>query len=114
MLHRLRMQVLAWAIFAPLAIAGHPALAAQTVQISRTVAYEDLNLAHPKGMATLERRISRALGQVCDVGSRTLSERVEQQRCLTGAREHVSPQVGRALAEARRGVPAPQNLAAIR
>lgn len=57
---------------------------AQTTAIS--VRHADLNLAHPAGRATLDRRIALAARQVCAVGDeRMLAVKLAERRCIRSA-----------------------------
>ena len=81
--------VLAAVVFAGLVA---PA-AAETISI--TVPYEDLNLARPAGIATLEKRIKRATEQVCArAAPRNLVDAAVREECmvttLANAREQMA------------------------
>ena len=68
-----------------LAVAATPASAAQTVHVSRTVSYADLNLSNPRGRAVLNARIVAAARQVCAADSDTLTARAAESRCIRHA-----------------------------
>ncbi len=67
-----------------LAVAATPA-AAETVAVSKTVSYADLNLGSAKGRATLDQRIKSAARQVCRQDADDLSTRAFQTECVKTA-----------------------------
>lgn len=90
-------------IFGVLALAAAlPAAAAE----SRTVRYDDLNLASPAGQDRLQRRIDGAARDVCGGGQtrESLAMLAETQKCIAEARTRARAQVARAIrADARGG-----------
>ncbi|MFN2099369.1 UrcA family protein [Altererythrobacter sp. MF3-039] len=66
----------------------------------RAVSYADLNLASPEGQEILERRITRALEEVCQVQTIRTGTRVrsnEARRCMVEARANAKNQVAAIL-----------------
>ena len=79
-------------------------LAAQPVVRSETVRFDDLNLANPAGIATLERRINSAARRVCsyhDGRGPSLIVPKEVSDCLNdalaSARQEVALKTGAAI-----------------
>jgi len=75
---------------------------------SQVVAYDDLNLANPKGVQGLYERITSAAKAVCDIGNSRSFALLEYRRaCVAQAVEHAVNAVGRpqltALYQARTG-----------
>ena len=73
---------------------------------SRTeiVRYSDLDLAHPAGIAALDRRIDQAVTRVCSQnGARDLISRSQERHCRAEARATVDTQRSYALAQANGG-----------
>ena len=102
MLHRLRSRFWAWAIIAPLTFGGHPVLAAEREEIRVTVVYGDLDLTRAPGVATLQRRISRALRDVCGEPRGPLALMVDQRRCVAETAARADAEIARLVAQARR------------
>jgi UrcA family protein len=66
---------------------------AETVSI--VVPYGDLNLSSAKGMATLERRVERAIDRICGNDSRPLHLAAAQQQCADAAKASADAQIAR-------------------
>lgn len=98
MLHRTRKLFWAWAIALPLAIGGHPALAAQ--QTGERVAYADLDLSRPQDVSQLRRRIAEAAERVCGSVVRPAPERLRRSHCIAVAEARAKPQVERVIRRA--------------
>jgi UrcA family protein len=68
---------------------------------SRTVAYRDLNLSSPEGVAALRRRVSQAVQLVCgDSDSRDLATVNAVHTCRSTAKAKSDPLVVAAIAQA--------------
>ena len=79
-----------------------PAVAAE----SRTVRYDDLNLASAAGIERLESRINGAARQVCgarDDYRQSLMLQAETKKCIADAKARAMAQVARLEASAARG-----------
>lgn len=91
-----------------LIVAGLPASAnAQPTEPTHTVrvAYHDLNLASPQGVAAFDRRIARAVGTVCpDEHDMRLLIKQELTKCRRLANAQAEEQRARVLTAAAPGV----------
>jgi UrcA family protein len=76
-----------------------PAAAAQPDVDTRTVKvdYSDLNLASPRGISTLQNRVSGAISQVCGGPSFSAQESVQQRACERTARSAAVRDVANAV-----------------
>lgn len=92
--------ILAPVILALTSFAG--GAAAQTPE-TRTVQYGDLNLASEAGQDVFQRRIDRAISQVCDVDryARQLAVRRAQRECVRAAWPDAQRQADAAILDAR-------------
>ena len=67
------------------------------------VSYEDLDLRSPEGQATLDRRLKKAVADVCRVPhSRSVRAASETQACIADLREEVARLRYALIAEAQR------------
>lgn len=68
----------------------------------RRVSYADLDLTTKAGAATLDRRVQRAIREVCgEASSRDVNLMLREKRCRTNALRTVRPQMDTAFAAAR-------------
>ncbi|MFM9976675.1 MAG: UrcA family protein [Sphingomonadaceae bacterium] len=75
---------------------------AQGETVTRRVSYADLDIMTKAGAATLDRRIARAIRDVCGENSmRDVSQMRREQRCRRSAESAVRPQLDTAFAAAR-------------
>lgn len=98
-----------WAVV--LFITSLPAAAAQPNFNSPTIKvdYSDLNLAGPRGVSTLEHRVTRAIGNVCGGPSFNVQETMQRRACENAAQTAASRDIQNAVTIARR--PANSSLA---
>ena len=95
--------VLASAIAAFATLAA-PAVAAPVNEtVSIPISYADLNLASPEGAASLERRIRRAVTNICGSAADGLSRRAAMVRCRKDALRDAKGQFTQVIAQAARG-----------
>jgi UrcA family protein len=69
---------------------------------TRRVSYADLDLMTKAGAATLDRRVERAIREVCgQASSRDIREMLREKQCRNDANRTVRPQLDTAFAAAR-------------
>lgn len=94
-----------------LALAAAPAAAAslaiEPARDTREVRFDDLNLASPAGLASLERRIERAARDLCGIGGTEHIAGLRAQQaariCFAETKATATQQVAAARAERARG-----------
>lgn len=82
------------------------ALPAAAATESRSVRYDDLNLASPAGQERLQRRIDSAAREVCGAANPTresLAVMAASQKCIAEAKTRAKAQVARATTSEARG-----------
>ena len=85
-----------------LSINGSIAGAAERILVSREVSFAGLDLASAQGKALLDQRIHIAVRAICgSTNGRSLTEKMEQDRCARAAVASTLPQVELAVAKAR-------------
>ena len=85
-------------LFTPIALTN-PAVA-QTETVSTVVSYADLNLGSQEGIAMLDRRIARAIRDLCGPYPGSPSWNLQVRRCRAEARASAHPQRELALRNA--------------
>lgn len=85
---------------------ANPAVQAPDGRMVATIATGDLNLATPEGQRQLDKRVDRAVRQVCRTvhpatGTRIMNQ--DQRDCLANARSSAKQQVAALIAAEQRG-----------
>lgn len=79
-----------------------PVQAAEVTTKSVRVSYADLDLATAEGAKTLDKRIGKAIYQVCGLAGTDIHSRASWAACAKDARAGAKPQVELAMLKAQR------------
>lgn len=87
-----------FAVFATAALLALPAVAAEPM-VARQVSFGDLNLETDAGLATLQKRLDRAVAGICAVNpvADSAAVRDEQARCVSETSAGLQAQVDAAV-----------------
>lgn len=92
------------ALIVPATVQAQPLVVEGTVAPTAVVSYADLNLASPKGIATLNARVTRAADQLCmDEGIQPLQRMLAGRSCRADAIAGADGQVREAVAKFGQG-----------